>query len=176
MGGTLAFLLREMLPLVDTDFVAFIEDDDVYSADYLEYQLANLNHYEKGVIGINPTVYYHLKWRSYMKIDHPGRASLFTIFGRTEEIREALLPIVADDEVTLIDYKLCDYLGINGETVCTPGYNRAIGIKHNIGISGGSAHEWGSEKFDNEDYDFEFLEGACGSEFIDFYKEIAESL
>jgi len=173
----LSSLLGKMLPRVETDFIAIIEDDDVYTADYLEYQIGNINHYGVSVMGMNPTVYYHLKWSAYTEITHNNRASLFTIVGRTNVIRPALMSIVSEsEEVPFIDYRLCQDLG-DGRSGCIPHFNKAIGIKHNIiGRSSGKGHEWGNDRFERKDDELEFLQNACGEEFIEFYKNMAETL
>lgn len=59
----------------DVDLIAFMENDDWYSADYL----ATMVKYWKSsgrpqVFGLNHSIYYHLRLGKWMKMQHPHRA------------------------------------------------------------------------------------------------------
>ena len=62
---TLALNILTVLPFVESDKILFIEDDDWYAPDYIEYMVCALNN--AVIAGEGNAIYYNVKERKYFK-------------------------------------------------------------------------------------------------------------
>lgn len=123
------------------------EDDDLYGRSYLE---TIEREWQPGfdLIGFEQTMYYHLFRNEWKIMTHPGRASLFQT-----AIRAGLDISWPDDSENFLDLKLWQMPGLRKRLI--RGYG-AVGIKHGIGKTGGSAHKEGF-RYDYKDHNGSLL-------------------
>lgn len=120
------------------DVAFFIEDDDWYHHQYIEWMMRMWEaNGQPDLFGVEETYYYHLKIQNLWHSNHPGRASAFS---------------------TMVNLKYTDMnwpedsdpftdMWIWREWRCKKAcikYDRekvyAIGVKHGMGLTGGSGH------------------------------------
>jgi len=150
------------------DLLFFIENDDWYRSDYIELML---KYYERAkspdIFGIGYTMYYHLGLRKYFTFIHPSRASMMNTCLRTKLPR-----LMAEwKNGTAEPRKFLDmYLWniIKGTTVSPPVIS--LGIKHGVGVAGGSGHNSLMERYIKEDNGF--LKATLDEESFSFYNNI----
>jgi hypothetical protein len=147
--------------------IAIIEDDDYYPPNYIELITERLKNAD--VVGFNFTYYYHIKTNRWDKFSHPGRASLFCTAFKSAAIEGFNWPT---DDYLFLDIKLWQYFTTRKfkiawitEEECSP-----IGIKHNIGKTGGKGHTH-SGGFKNHDPNWGWLTDKVGSK-VEFYKGV----
>lgn len=116
---------------VKDGLVFIFEDDDYYPADYIEQTLKHYN--GEDLIGYNQTVYYHLGLKKYRKMVHNNRSSLFQT-----AIKAGLHFDWPPNDVNFLDLKLWANPYFNKKLI---NGHYAIGMKHGIGKTGGSAHQ-----------------------------------
>lgn len=146
------------------DLVFFWEDDDWYATNYLERMMSQyISFGSPPIFGINSTIYYHLKKKTWMKMQHVSRASMMSTIMRTglnprwEKYHE----------------KFCDIdlwrefkgLSVPFETIC-------LGIKHGTGICGGIGHNSQWKGYNHDDPDGIFLNTIVGDEDYKFYQSL----
>jgi glycosyltransferase involved in cell wall biosynthesis len=169
-GPSMTDNLLSLLPQARGEYLAIIEDDDWYAPDYLKWMVGRLGEIE--VVGLNPTVYYHLPAAKFVVIDHPGRSSLFTVVGRTEFLRPQLEVACRDLAGNpCVDLRLWPRLGSRAGTVLSGG---AIGIKHNWGPCLGQGHNPGRAVPWSRDTDRRWLRRMVGAGDLQFYLRLLD--
>lgn len=148
------------------NFVLFMEDDDYYPLTYVEAMVDKWK--ENGyptIIGVQNTLYYHLKARKFHEFHRKDHCSLFcTGVGKNVEMQRI------SDNAKMVDVKL--WKQNPGVFVELEDGTKPIGIKHGLGQSGGSFHD--PKRFtQNNGYRLEdFMdEGA-----LDFYLEMSSKI
>ena len=149
---------------VRSGIVVCWEDDDFYPIDYLE-RIVELwaNRYD--IMGFSQTIYYHLGQRKYTVMDHPGRASMFATV-----IKAGLDINWPQDHESFLDLKLWSDPYLQKKLVPS---SLAVGIKHGIGKSGGSAHGV-LFPYTHEDQELDYLKAITHND--KFYINLAETL
>lgn len=114
--------------------VLIIEDDDYYGKDYIQFID---DHWDESfdLFGFNETTYYSLTQRAWKKMKHPGRSSMFQM-----GMMGGLNVDWPEDSYSFLDLKLWEQVKagkLSGQLISG---EKAIGIKHGIGRSGGAAH------------------------------------
>jgi len=75
--NTLARNILLAIPLIQNDFVFFIEDDDWYGPNYIQFQMESMLCAEDVMmVGEAPARYYHLPTRQYWQLKNHRHASL----------------------------------------------------------------------------------------------------
>lgn len=143
------------------DWVVIIESDDYYSADYLENILPYTHNMD--FIGCEFSYYFNLKNRTWDKLEHRGRSSLYTTAFRVSAMKG--FPWHRAHDVFL-DQSIWNYANRFRRTFIDAG---AIGIKHGIGLTGGKGHRM---VFKNRDPDLTWLESKVDKESFQFYKSL----
>jgi len=154
---------------MDFDCILFMENDDFYTNNYIEtIVLSWINHGKPELFGTNYTYYYHIGLKKYTKLVHYRRASMMNTLIKPD--LNIKWPV---DEYPYTDAALWQQL--KGVTFC-PEKTIAIGIKHNIGLSGGHYHNTKLERYEINDSEFSFLESVMDKESLTFYKTQHEKI
>lgn len=142
--------------------IVFWEDDDYYQPDYIAYMYAEwVQHGKPDLLGIDYTYYYHLGVKGVRYQQHEKRASMFC---------SMVSKNVIDYPMPANNYAFADlfiWSKWKGVTV-RPTRIMAIGIKHGIGLSGGSGHSRTNIYVPNE----KFLKEHCTKHAYEFYQSI----
>lgn len=147
------------------DLILLMEDDDYYPLNYIdEMKKAWVRVGKPSVIGVEPTIYYHLGCHGIR--DHGFLLQHCSAFC-TGVAAGVDVDVCADNE-PFFDIALWK---VNGGTKITL-MNLPIGIKHGIGMCGGAYHSRSArfKKFD--DCDQTWLRMHVDKEAFDFYKNI----
>lgn len=147
------------------DVIAFIENDDWYSPQYLE----TMAHYwtlfkEPQLMGTDYTIYYHLKLRAWFHIPHPRRASAMNTL-----IKPDLWIDWPVDNEPYTDIAIWKQMP---GCLFKPQHPIALGMKHGEGLCGGITHINRFNRFKNTDYDFEWLKSMVDAPSFEFYKNL----
>jgi hypothetical protein len=116
------------------EFVVFWEDDDWYHPNYLQWLISKWEAADKpDFFGVSETYYYHLGTGNANHDVHKNRSSAFCTLVKLPWT----IPWPQDNYPFLDLHIFKNYPGM-----CIPfdGHIYAIGIKHGIGLSGGSGH------------------------------------
>jgi len=154
----------ERLRNKDIDVIALIEDDDWYAPNYLEYMVNKW--IEKGkpnLLGLNHTIYYHLKLRSWFRMGHETRSSAMNTLIKPD--MELTWPV---DNDPFTDIHL--WHTIRG-VIFEPEQIICMGIKHGVGKCGGRSHVDQLHRFINDDKDLSFLKSKLDEKSFKFYSE-----
>jgi glycosyltransferase involved in cell wall biosynthesis len=117
------------------DAVVICEDDDWYHPEYVQWLVQGwLAHDRPLLFGVTETWYYHVGLGKRLYLNHLGRASGFCTLMSGEPHP---IPWPADHE-PYVDLHL--WRRIPGKAVPFGDKIRAVGIKHGIGMTGGTAH------------------------------------
>lgn len=159
----------------DVDVIAFIENDDWYSPHYLEKMAHAWDAAGRpDLFGTDFTIYYHLKLRKWIQMDHLSRASAMNTM-----IKPGLTSIhwpVDHDPFTDM------WLWMRQDNRITkrlwhPSTPIALGIKHGVGKTGGKYHGDELAKYSgprgHDDQDQSFLQSIVDEESFKFYSEFA---
>lgn len=159
------------------EYVVIIEDDDWYGPEYLREMVTSMELSEAHIIGANPSMYYHIKERSYRVLRSYTHCSMYTTIGRAA----SLVPLLRNacqealnKETPSVDLILWRQLLKTStkipfvQTVCP----HTVGIKHNFGRCLGKGHT-ATTTF-TPDPDYEWLEGVIGGEDLDFYQTLTD--
>jgi hypothetical protein len=151
------------MELAEFELIFFIETDDWYHPNYLEFMLYEWRKNGKpDIFGIDYTYYYHLKLRKYFKYGHEKRASMMNTC-----IKPGLIFKWPVD-----NYRFCDmylWLNMNGKTI-SPSTILSIGMKgHNEGMTGGTGHH--DKLFRYVEEDNGFLENNLDKESFEFFNQ-----
>lgn len=154
------------------DNVFIVEDDDYYSPFYFSKMYLQNRNSGPQFIGAADSVYYHLGKKGFTELVHPKRSSLFMTGLKISALEGFRWP--ADDE-PFLDIELWKHANKKAQRffVTTEPLKPAIGIKHGIGLCGGSGHRMKPER---EDQDLEFLKRHVDPEAFDFYKTLINKL
>lgn len=146
----------------DFDCVLIIENDDFYSEHYIDEFIFQWKLNGKPeILGTDSTVYYHIIKKQYRTLRHEGRASLMN----TLISCKAKIKFPKDSEIFL-DLNLWKQL--DGKVFSWGLIPYSIGIKHGHGLCGGRGHK--SMKFDNDDFDSNYLKRITDKESFEFYQ------
>ena len=141
-----------------------IEDDDFYPINYIQTIIDNWDD-RYDLLGFDQTVYYHLGQRAYRIIPHPGRASMFSTV-----IKAGIDINWPDDSEKALDIKLWSDPHLQKKLIQG---SLAVGIKHGIGMCGGSAHGT-LFPYDHEDEDLSYLSAVTRND--KFYINLSRKL
>lgn len=150
------------------DVVFIIENDDWYSPDYFEQMLEEWQKNGRpDLFGISSTVYYHIKKLAFNILEHSKHSSLMSTMIRTS----ANIDFPKDDFVFLDLHLWQNHKGIllNQNTR----FPLAVGIKHGVGLVGGSGHH--SMRFKERDNSEMYeLWRMIGKDVLQYRKILAE--
>ena len=148
------------------DHCYIIENDDYYPDDYFENM--QFNGYD--FIGIGKTIYYSLNQKMFNFLNHGNqdRSSLFCTGFRISALDNFRFP---EDDKLFLDLKLWKYARIRGNFHLYNLENMPIGIKHGIGLCGGSAHKI-TFNYDNDDKNLQWLSNNTTIKSYEFYLKI----
>ena len=170
-GPSMPDNLLMLLQRAKGDYLAIVEDDDCYSSDYLQWMIGRLEGDEADVVGISPTVYYHLPESKFAVLDHPSRSSLFTVVGRTAFLRPQLEAVIREGSGPSIDLRLWPRLGTRAGTLLS---GAAIGIKHGWGPCLGQGHNPGLAVPWSHDVGYRWLRRMVGAGDLQFYLRLVD--
>jgi len=126
------------------DLVAFIENDDWYSPDYLETMWLEWHRAKcPDIFGTSYTIYYHIGIRKWFTMHHVHRSSAMSTV-----IRPHLPLSWPADNDPYTDLHL--WRNVKGCTF-TPSKHICLGIKHGVGLCGGVNHIDAMHRYVNED-------------------------
>jgi len=146
---------------VGIDWVVMIESDDYYPSDYLHKVLQKSD--TSDFIGCEFTYYYNIKERTWERINHPNRSSLFTTAFRVSAMAEFKWHLA---NKLFLDIDIWKHAQKYRRTFIDAG---AVGIKgHGFGLTGGKGHVM---KLNNEDYDLSWLSSKVDKESLEFYNK-----
>jgi hypothetical protein len=135
------------------DVIAFMENDDWYSPDYLQTMV---NYWEKSnkpdLLGLDHTIYYHIRIRAYFTMDHDSRSSAMNTLIKPDMD----FPWCVDHE-PYTDLYLWLKSKLKG-VIVTPEKEICMGIKHGVGMTGGKSHRDRLHQFKFKDKDLSFLQ------------------
>lgn len=143
------------------EYVFIIEDDDYYPKDYLRTKVLDFDFF-----GYSRTTYYNLRNNTYATYPHQSRSSLFCTGFRVAALDGFNWP---SDHSIFLDIELWDYAIRKRKKVALEDQNPCVGIKHNIGKTGGKAHKWEMANFDK---DRKRLATMIDEEAFEFYKTL----
>jgi glycosyltransferase involved in cell wall biosynthesis len=154
------------------DVIALIENDDWYHPEYLEYMVGQWEKNGKpDLFGTNYTIYYHLKLRSYFKLEHKNRASAMNTLIKPD----LEFPWCPDTEIYTDLHLWVTLKGkrniLKGLTIC-PDRILSIGMKHGEGKCGGHAHTDRLNRYNNPDDGL--LKSVLDPESFKFYSQYFE--
>lgn len=137
--------------------VFVLEDDDWMAPDYFETM--TLGEYD--FVGSEQTTYYNLRNRTWQTMDHPGRSSLFHTGFKISALNGFKWP---DNSNPFLDIPLWQHA-----KKCKFVQQKAIGIKHNLGIVAGKGHKLFMK---NTDPSMDWLSKNVDEESFNFYKTL----
>jgi hypothetical protein len=159
----------ELASGMDYDCILFMENDDYYAPNYIKTMIgAWINHDKPHIFGTNYTFYYHIGVLKYIRLEHFKRASMMN----TLIVPDLKINWPPNNE-PYTDAHLWKQL--EGVTFC-PKEVISIGIKHNVGMSGGHYHGTKMEKYKHEDRGMEFLKSVVDNESFPFYENMYKKL
>ncbi len=131
------------------DIIAFWENDDWYSPDYLRYMTDKwVEHGKPDLFGTNHSIYYNIKLKKYFEMLHDQRSPAMNTFIKPDMNFEW-----CPDYETYTDLHLFKTLKLNYK-VFRPERLYTLGIKHGIGKLGGSSHIDKLHRYKTEDNGF----------------------
>lgn len=157
------------------DVIAFIENDDWYSPDYLRVMAgAWADMGRPAIFGTNYTVYYHLKIGAYFTMTHNTRSSAMSTM-----IKPGLNITWPVDHEPFTDMHLWSHVGQMDTirqrgAVFNPGKHICLGMKHGIGLCGGFNHAERLNRYRFPDHDQKFLRENLDEESFKFYSKFYE--
>lgn len=146
-----------------SDIVFIVEDDDYYPATYIESVINLFGHNMPDLVGIDSSIYYHVKHRRFTTHNHPGRSSLFcTVLKAGLEINWP-----ADN------YRFLDMHIWKDDSLSKGFYEpkvMPIGIKHGIGKTGGNGHKGIGLK--NSDKEMKWIRDRVSKDSYELYRKL----
>ena len=153
------------------DVIAFIEDDEAYSPDFLRAMaLAWSDAGKPELFGTTYTHYYHLIKKSYFTMYHLDRSSMMNTF-----IKPNLTFNWCADENPYTDIHLWNMAKKGDFTwaLHNPNPPLSLGIKHGVGLCGGEFHTTVLEEFSGpratKDPNGDLLRQVCSPESFEFF-------
>lgn len=155
----------ESLRYMSLDVIAFIESDDFYSPEYLEYMAGKWVHYGKpDLLGTSFNWYYNLRMKAYHKMEHHTQSHAMSTL-----IKPDLdFPWCHDNEA-FTDVYLWNLRKHLKGVIFTPEKNIAICMKHGVGLTGGNSHRSNDSRYKNLDINGEWLRSNLSKESFDFF-------
>lgn len=144
------------------DKIYILEDDDLYPADYFERM--ELNGFD--FVGTETSLYYNIKNRTYEYLYHRERSSLYNTGFKISALTGFKWP---EDKVTFLDIKLWRHAKRQRRKINFVKGPIGIGIKHGIGLCGGSGHR---RTLALSDSDFSVFRTLVSNEAFDFYMSL----
>jgi glycosyltransferase involved in cell wall biosynthesis len=128
----------------DIDLVAFMENDDWYSRDYLKTMAQQWMKAKcPDIFGTSYTIYYHIGLRKWFTMHHSHRSSAMSTV-----IRPCLPLTWPTDNDPYTDQHL--WRNVKGRTF-TPEKHICLGMKHGVGLCGGVNHFDAMHRYTNDD-------------------------
>jgi hypothetical protein len=146
------------------DAALFMENDDWYHYTYIETMVNKWNE-NPGlqIMGHNHTIYYHIGIKKYFKMIHWHRSSAMNTMIRLNMDFEWC----ADND-PYTDIHLWKHAGLEKQLIFEPMQTICLGIKHNVGLTGGENHCTFMHRYINEDNGF--LKNTVDNESFEFYE------
>jgi glycosyltransferase involved in cell wall biosynthesis len=165
------------------DVIAFIENDDWYHPQYLESMVQVwLKYGQPDMLGLDHTVYYHIRERAWFTMHHHTRSSAMnTLIKPTLNIEWPLDWDAYTDAWLWTRYCFKpQYEGTQnrdggaqwpsrGKAIITPNGEWCIGMKHGTGLCGGKNHTDNLHRYVHKDADGVWLRQVVGEEDAAFY-------
>lgn len=152
-----------------TDVIAFIENDDWYSMDYLEHMLYMWDLAgQPDLFGTSQTIYYHLGLRKYMTMFHETRSNAMSMLIKPG--MEINWPLDHDPYTDAWLWMRDN--GIKTKKIFTPKRTICMGMKHGVGKSGGEMHTTHLSRYVNNDLDHRFLKSTVDVKSYAFYSSL----
>jgi len=158
------------------DIIAFWENDDYYSKDYLEIMVNKwLEKGQPDMLGTDYTIYYHLRKIAYFVFHHIDRSSALSTLIKPD----LKFPWCQDTDPYTDMYLWSQCHEIKNKVIFHPEKHITIGIKHGVGLPGGIGHTDELQIFINPDLKIDengnirqygFLEEHMDEESFNFYK------
>lgn len=149
------------------DLIFFWEDDDWYANTYLLKMWDAWNENGKpAMLGIETSIYYHLKLKKWRLFNHPGRSSAFCTIV-TKEILNFKWPKDSEPYTDIYLWK-----NLKGKAIRL-GTTEAIGIKHGLGLCGGNGHSF-EGMYRNFDPSMKWLSSKIDEESFNFYRSLPQ--
>lgn len=153
-----------------------IENDDYYPIHY--FQKMQFDDFD--FIGIGGTIYYSLLQKKYRFLNHKevarldyDRSSLFCTGFRISALKDFEWP---DSTFKFLDLNLWRYANLKDNyKLYYPVWNIPIGMKHGIGLCGGSGHDFRFD-YDNDDEDLKWLRKYTTDKSYEFYLQIIQMI
>lgn len=148
------------------DVIAFVENDDWYSPDYLETMVREwIKAGKPDLFGTRYTIYYNLRVFGYFPMHHESRSSAMSTL-----IKPDLNFEWCPDNEPYTDVWLYSKLNYK---LFTPEKHICLGIKHGIGKTGGKSHTDRLDRYKTNtgklDTDKSFLKSIVDKESFEFY-------
>lgn len=155
----------------DFDVIAFMENDDWYSPDYLETMVREWENFGRpDLFGLTYTIYYNLRVFGYFKMQHYQRSSAMSTL-----IKPDLSFDWCPDHEPFTDVHLFNTLRYK---LWTPPKHICLGIKHGIGKTGGKSHVDRLYRYSTNggviDEDKAFLKSIVEPHSFDFYVNLLD--
>lgn len=148
------------------DWIVMVESDDHYPIDYLNDFIIHMSHAD--FIGCEYSHYYNIQSRTWEKLNHSNRSSLYTTAFRVSAMKDFNWQ---QANKLFLDIDIWRYARRFKRSFIQ---NNAIGIKgHGEGMAGGKGHIM---KFRNYDPDLEWLKKHTNEFSFEFYKGLSEKL
>lgn len=147
------------------DVIAFMEDDEWYSPEYLEVMVGGwLRAGKPKMFGLDYTIYYHLYIGKSFTFRHDKRSSAMSTLIRPD----------MEFDWCADDYAYTDswLWKIVGGVVWNPRKDIVVGVKHGIGKTGGRWHRDNLDRYKSREIDFRKL---VGEDAYAFYRSIYPS-
>ncbi len=154
----------------DLDLIGFLENDECYAPNYLEYMVKAWKEANKpDLFGTNYTIYWHLKIQHYFYMFHEQRSSMMNTF-----IKPNLHFDWCPDDVAFTDMHLWDNCKSLSRVLINPQPPISIGIKHGIGLCGGFFHTNQMDVYHKaergvKDEGLKVLRSVCDDESFEFF-------
>jgi hypothetical protein len=144
------------------DWIVVIESDDFYSNDYLSQFTVHMSHAD--FIGCEYSYYYNLQNKTWEKLNHSNRSSLFTTAFRVSAMKDFNW---SQANKLFLDIDIWRYARRFRRSFIQ---TNAIGIKgHGEGMVGGKGHVM---RFRNLDPDMVWLKNHTDQQSFEFYKSL----
>lgn len=151
------------------DLISFIENDDCYNPNYLEWMVGEwIKSGKTDLFGTNKTYYYNIRLFKWFTMEHYSRSSMMNTF-----IRPDLTFIWCSDDQVYTDMHLWDNCKDLSKCIVTPDPLLSLGIKHGVGLCGGFSHTNKLDLYDSRrsgnDSSKGLLKSIACSESFEFY-------
>lgn len=156
----------EYMSTLGLDLIAFIEDDDWYSPEYLKVMASLwIENGRPELFGLNHSTYYHIIEKKYFEMQHFQRSAMMCTF-----IKPGLQIEWCKDDQPYTDAHLWTVSKLQKKLT---GIKPLIcmGIKHGIGRIGGQHHNDRMDRYINSDSDLSFLKSVVDSNSFEFYSK-----